>query len=100
MEKEEDIKESRHNSLVLTSFLMITLMELGDKTQLVTMTLAARYGSMIGVFIGTILALMTLSSIAVIMGKAISERVPEEKFKKASATLFIALGVLGLIGIW
>nr|HOP09657.1 TMEM165/GDT1 family protein [Candidatus Methanofastidiosa archaeon] len=74
-EKEEKMKEANHKSLLLTSFMLITLMELGDKTQLITMTLAARYDSMIGVFLGAMAALMFLSSVAIIVGKALSERI-------------------------
>ena len=99
-EKEEEVKDSKHQSLMLKSFLLITLMELGDKTQLLTITLAARYDSVLAVFSGAMIALMFISSVAIIIGKALSERVPEKSFKKISAVLFISLGLLGLLGVW
>jgi len=97
---EEEVREVDNKSLIISSFLLITLMELGDKTQFIAITLSARYSSSLGIFLGAMTALMALSVIAVVLGAAISDRVPQAKFKRLAASLFIILGILALLGIY
>ncbi len=100
-EKEEnnELKERRGMSLFLSSFLLLTLMEMGDKTQLLTATLAAKYSSPLFVFAGAWCALMLLSLLAIIAGAKIAKKIPQHNIRKLSATLFILIGLLGLIRI-
>jgi putative Ca2+/H+ antiporter (TMEM165/GDT1 family) len=84
--------------LVGSTFLVIFLAELGDKTQLATFGLAASPSSRLAVFLGASGALIATSAIAVLVGEAVGRVVPAIWLKRAAGALFIALGVLFLIG--
>lgn len=75
-------------STVGTSFLVIFLAELGDKTQVVCMTLSARFRGL-PVFLGAITAFALLNVLAVIFGAALTEWIPE-KFLIIGVTLLFA----------
>jgi len=81
-------------SALLAAFSLIVLMELGDKSQILTMTLSARYDSIVAVFCGSIAALSVLSALAVALGRALSEKVENVRMQKISGALFILLGIL------
>jgi putative Ca2+/H+ antiporter (TMEM165/GDT1 family) len=83
--------------LIASTFLMIFLAELGDKTQISTFALAANSRSMLSVFIGAAGALILTSVIAVALGGVIGRFVPERIIKFVSAAVFIGFGVLTLI---
>jgi putative Ca2+/H+ antiporter (TMEM165/GDT1 family) len=74
-------------------------MEFGDKTQIISLALAARFDSLVIVFAGVMAALMTLSIMAVLAGAKIAEHVPERTMKRISGTIFIVLGLLTLAGV-
>jgi len=84
--------------LLATTFGMIFLAEMGDKTQLAAMTLAAQTRSPWTVFIAASLALACVSALGVAVGAGLSHVLPLEWIKRAAALLFIAVGVLMLIG--
>jgi Ca2+/H+ antiporter, TMEM165/GDT1 family len=86
--------------VLLTTFGMVFLAELGDKTQLATFGLAAEGRSRIAVFIGAAAALMLTSLIAVIFGAAVSRVVPAQYVKIGAGALFIILGVWILLSTW
>jgi putative Ca2+/H+ antiporter (TMEM165/GDT1 family) len=79
--------------LMLTTFGMIFLAELGDKTQLATMAFAAEGKSRIAVFIGAVGALSLTSLLAVVFGAAIAKLIPPNYIKAGAGILFVALGV-------
>jgi putative Ca2+/H+ antiporter (TMEM165/GDT1 family) len=83
--------------LIASTFLMIFLAELGDKTQISTFAMAANSRSMLSVFIGAAAALILTSVIAVVLGGVIGRFVPERIIKFVSAAVFIVFGVLTLI---
>ncbi len=76
----------------LTSFSLIGLAEMGDKSQLVCMTLAARYRAL-PVLFGAILAFVLLNLLAVLVGAALSEWIPQEYISLAVGLLFILFGI-------
>jgi len=82
-----------------SSFLTISMMELGDKTQLAIVTLAARYGHVLEILSGVMLAFLLLTAVALSVGRVVSERIPERYLRVASAVLFILFGVLSLTGL-
>jgi Ca2+/H+ antiporter, TMEM165/GDT1 family len=84
--------------VLLTTFGIIFLAEMGDKTQLAAMTMAAQTKKPWAVFIGASLALAAVSALGVIVGSVIGEYVPLEWVKRAAAIAFIVIGVLMLIG--
>ncbi|MBF0158901.1 MAG: TMEM165/GDT1 family protein [Magnetococcales bacterium] len=77
------------------TFLVIFLAELGDKTQLVCMTLAARYQGR-PVFLGASLAFVFLNILAVVFGAALSQWVPERVLAGIVAALFAFFGIQSL----
>jgi putative Ca2+/H+ antiporter (TMEM165/GDT1 family) len=79
--------------ILLTTFGMIFLAELGDKTQLATFAFAAESKSRLAVFIGSASALVLTSLLAVVFGAAISRFVPVNYIKTGAGALFILLGL-------
>ena len=84
--------------VLLTTFGMIFLAEMGDKTQLAAMTMAADTKKPWAVFLGASLALTTVSALGVVVGSVVGDYVPLEWVKRVAALAFIAIGVLMLFG--
>ncbi len=84
--------------IILTSFWMVFLAELGDKTQLQTMLLATQSNSKLGVFIGASLALMLSALLGVIAGTYLTKYIPPSYLKLAAGSAFIIIGMLTLLG--
>lgn len=83
--------------LMLSSFGAIFVAELGDKTQLATLSLAAGGRSKLSVFAGAALALVATSAIGVAAGEAVSRVVPPIWIRRAAGVVFIAMGALFLL---
>lgn len=79
-----------------STFLAVFLAEMGDKTQLATLSLASSGSSRWLVFAASALALVSTSAIAVLAGEAIARHVPPVWIKRVAGGLFIVLGVLML----
>lgn len=84
--------------VMLTTFGIIFLAEMGDKTQIAAMTMAAEKKRPWAVFLGASLALAAVSAIGVIVGSALGNYLPLEWIKRAAGFGFIVIGVLVLIG--
>jgi putative Ca2+/H+ antiporter (TMEM165/GDT1 family) len=84
--------------LFASTFAAIFLAEIGDKTQLATLSLAAGGSSRWVVFAGSALALVATSAIAVLVGEALSRVVPPRWLGRGAGVLFLILGVLFLLG--
>jgi len=82
----------------ITTFGVIFLAEMGDKTQLAAMTMSAQTKRPWVVLIGASLALVCVSAIGVAVGGVLSQYVPLEWIKRAAAIAFIVIGVLILLG--
>jgi len=83
--------------LIASTFVMIFLAELGDKTQISTFALASNSRSMLSVFLGASGALVLTTLIAVVLGGVIGRFVPEKLIKIVSAAVFIGFGIVTLI---
>jgi putative Ca2+/H+ antiporter (TMEM165/GDT1 family) len=81
--------------LFASTFAAIFLAEMGDKTQLATLSLAAG-GSRWVVFAASATALVATSAIAVLAGEAVSRVVPPVWIRRAAGALFLVLGILFL----
>jgi putative Ca2+/H+ antiporter (TMEM165/GDT1 family) len=81
----------------LTTFGMIFLAEMGDKTQIAAMTMAAQSKRPWTVFIGSAVALTAVSGIGVLVGSVIGNYVPLIWVKRAAAVAFIIIGILLLL---
>jgi putative Ca2+/H+ antiporter (TMEM165/GDT1 family) len=84
--------------VLMTTFGIIFLAEMGDKTQLAAMTMAAQTKKPWAVFIGSSLALAAVSALGVMVGGVIGDYVPLEWVKRGAAVAFIVIGVLMLFG--
>jgi putative Ca2+/H+ antiporter (TMEM165/GDT1 family) len=84
--------------LFASTFAAIFVAEIGDKTQLATLSLAAGGSSRWIVFAGSALALVATSAIAVLAGEAIARVVSPIWLRRAAGVVFLVLGVLYLAG--
>jgi rubrerythrin len=82
--------------LILSTFALIFLAELGDKTQFAAMAASAGSKQPVSILIGAILALSLSSVIAVIAGSLIGDYVPIKYIKVGAGILFIVFGILYL----
>jgi len=80
----------------IASFLFVVLAEMGDKTQLATVALAAKYQSIIPIWMGTTAAMLAADAFGIIVGVVLGKRIPERFVKWFAATLFILFGLIGL----
>jgi putative Ca2+/H+ antiporter (TMEM165/GDT1 family) len=80
------------------TFGTLFLAEMGDKTQLAAITLAAQTRSPISVFAGAALALALVSLIGVVVGSVLGEYLPESLIRRVAAVAFIVIGVFMLFG--
>lgn len=81
----------------LAGFLLIFIMELGDKTQILTVTLTSVYSSPVEVWIGSFLALITLAWMGVFLGAIIAKKVPKLYLAIISTIIFIGIGCITVI---
>ncbi|WP_432381101.1 TMEM165/GDT1 family protein [Duganella sp. P38] len=82
----------------LTTLIAFFLAEMGDKTQVVTVALAARYHSMLAVVCGTTLGMMLANVPAVYFGDKIANRISLKLVHGVAALIFAALGAATLLG--
>ena len=78
----------------MVAFFMMA--EMGDKTQLATISLAVEYDSVINVWMGTTLGMMVSNAFGIIVGIVMGKKIPERAIKWGSALIFIAFGAVGL----
>ena len=89
-EADEEVQEKSAHSLFLTTFLLITVAEFGDKTQLAVVALSST-ALPIAIWIGSTLALTSTSSLGVIAGRTILKKIPLNLLHRLSGVLFILL---------
>ena len=77
----------------LTTVVAFFLVEMGDKTQLATVALGARFNDMIMVTLGTTLGMMIANVPAVLLGKELIRRVPLPTVRVLAAALFVVIGI-------
>ena len=81
-----------------TTLVAFFLAEMGDKTQIATVALAARYGAPLLVVIGTTLGMLIADVPAVFVGEKLSARIPVRAVHLVAAAIFALLGVATLLG--
>jgi len=70
--------------------------EMGDKTQLATIALAAKYQAVIPVWLGTTTGMVIADAIGIVIGIVIGKKIPERAVKWFAAIIFILFGLIGL----
>jgi len=86
--------------VLLTTFGLLFLAELGDKTQLAVISLTAKHKTPWAVFVGASLAMVTVTALGVIFGEAITRFIPGNILEKVSAGLFILIGILMFFNVF
>ncbi|MCD6470631.1 TMEM165/GDT1 family protein [Candidatus Bathyarchaeota archaeon] len=92
--RETIFRNTNIKSSFIKTFLLISLMELGDKTQIASMLLAAQFRNPLMVLAGVMLAFSILTGIGVFLGCKILRFMPERYLKIGSSAVFITLGAL------
>lgn len=82
-----------------TTVLTFLIAEMGDKTQIATIALAARFHDLPSVVIGTTLGMMLANVPAIFLGERFAHRLPTTAVGAMAAVMFIVLGVLALCGV-
>lgn len=83
---------------ILTTFVLVFVAELGDKTQLSTMLLASKSDSIWHTFIGSACALILSALIGVLAGSFFHKYVPASYIQICSGSLFLIIGFLMITG--
>jgi Ca2+/H+ antiporter, TMEM165/GDT1 family len=96
---EESRAEADHRPVrvALTSFGVVFLGEWGDITQITTANLAARYGDPVSVGLGALLALWSVSALALTVGRGLVARVPARLVRRLTGTILAVLAVVTLV---
>jgi len=82
-----------------TTLVAFFIAEMGDKTQVATVALAAQYHALFAVVAGTTLGMMLANAPVVLFGDRITRVVPMKIVHRVAATIFAVLGVLALLGV-
>jgi putative Ca2+/H+ antiporter (TMEM165/GDT1 family) len=89
----------RRAGVFTTTLITFFLAEMGDKTQVATIALAAQYHAFVAVVTGTTLGLLLANVPAVFLGDRIARRVPARLMHGAAAAVFLAIGIATLTGM-
>lgn len=92
----DENQKLRGAGVFVTTLIAFFLVEMGDKTQLATIALAARYDSLVAVVMGTTFGMMIANVPAVWVGEKLTHRINMKIMHWIAAGLFILLGVLSL----
>ncbi|QWD92213.1 TMEM165/GDT1 family protein [Polynucleobacter asymbioticus] len=97
--EDEDQSKKVHGALAvfLLTMTLFFLAEMGDKTQIATIALGARYNDVLSVTAGTTLGMMLANAPAVWIGQKFTQRVPLKWVHAIAAVVFIAIGLITLI---
>jgi len=94
LDGEPDVKAA---GAFVTTFVAFFVAEMGDKTQLATIALAARYPSLVAVVVGTTLGMMIANVPAVWLGEKLAHKLNMKVVRWIAAALFVTLGVLTIV---
>ena len=95
---EEETLSTPRLGVLGTTIVAFFLAEMGDKTQVATVALAAQYDAFVAVVAGTTLGMMLANAPAVLAGDRIAHRLPVRLVHGIAALLFAALGLAALLG--
>jgi Ca2+/H+ antiporter, TMEM165/GDT1 family len=96
-EKESERQSKTSRFPVFASFSLVALMEIGDKTQFLSISLTAETGAPLQVLVGIMLAFTVLTAIAVTLGCKVVARLPMHWLKIGTSALFIILGTISIV---
>jgi putative Ca2+/H+ antiporter (TMEM165/GDT1 family) len=96
--EEEETQIAQRLGVFGATFITFFLAEMGDKTQIATIAMAAHYASPVLVVIGTTLGMLIADVPAVFVGDKLAGRIPMKLVHGIAAALFALLGVATLLG--
>lgn len=96
---DEDEAKLAQYGVFLTTVMVFFMAEMGDKTQIATVALAAKYHDMVAVVAGTTAGMMLANVPAVFLGHKIAQKVPMRLVHVIAALIFAALGLATLLGL-
>lgn len=91
--EDEEVKEKSGHGIFFTTFLLITVAEFGDKTQLAVVALSST-ASPIAVWLGATAALSSTSALGILAGRTILQKIPLTLLHKISGAIFLILAAL------
>jgi putative Ca2+/H+ antiporter (TMEM165/GDT1 family) len=95
--EDKDTPPVSDRSVFMTTLIAFFLVEMGDKTQVATVALAARFHSVAWVAAGTTLGMMIANAPAVLIGRAAADRLPLQAIRITAAIAFAAIGLWVLV---
>jgi putative Ca2+/H+ antiporter (TMEM165/GDT1 family) len=93
----EDAPDVRPRSAFVTTLIAFFIAEMGDKTQLATVALAARYDALAAVVVGTTLGMMIANVPAVLIGEKLARRIDMKIIRRIAAATFALTGIAALL---
>ena len=87
---------SGHASVFATTVIAFFLAEMGDKTQIATVMLAAHYRNLVAVVAGSTLGMLLADVPAVYLGRAAADRIPLKAIRVVAAVLFVVMAIVVL----
>lgn len=96
--EEDETQVARKLGVFSATFVTFFLAEMGDKTQIATVALAAHYGAPLTVVIGTTLGMLIADVPAVFVGDKLASKIPMKLVHSIAAAIFALLGVATLAG--
>lgn len=96
-DESENINKWQKYGVFGATFVLFFLAEIGDKTQIATVALAARFDSIFWVTAGTTLGMMLANAPAVFIGNKLADKLPISLIHKIGAAIFFLLGVGALV---
>jgi putative Ca2+/H+ antiporter (TMEM165/GDT1 family) len=99
IDEDAPLKAPSKAGVFVTTLIAFFLVEMGDKTQVATVALGARFENVLAVTAGTTLGMMIANVPAVIFGEALAKRVPMRALQLGAALLFLLLGLWMLAGL-
>jgi putative Ca2+/H+ antiporter (TMEM165/GDT1 family) len=97
--EEEETQIAKRFGVFGATLLTFFLAEMGDKTQIATVALAAHYANPLLVVIGTTLGMLLADVPAVIIGDKLATKIPMKLVHSIAAAIFAALGAATLLGV-
>lgn len=92
----ETAEHSPRFGVFLTSMLIFFIAEMGDKTQIATITLGAKYDASFAIIAGTTLGMMAANAPAILFGEAALKKLPLKAMRIVASVMFLGFGVTQL----
>jgi putative Ca2+/H+ antiporter (TMEM165/GDT1 family) len=92
---DDEVKEKSGHGIFFTTFLLITVAEFGDKTQLAVVALSSTIAP-VAVWLGSTIALASTSALGILAGRTILQKVPLILLHKISGTIFLVLSAFAV----